>query len=56
MRGITPVITAERELNPLERMLVDSRLVAAGSVVVFISVNPDLSRSDANYLNVQKVG
>ncbi len=56
MRGITPVITPERELNPLERMLIDSRLVAAGSVVVFISVNPDLTRSDANYLNVQKIG
>ena len=56
MRGITPVITRERELNPLERMLIESRLVDAGSVVVFISVNPDLTRSDANYLNVQKIG
>jgi pyruvate kinase len=56
MRGVTPVITAERELGPLERLLIDTGLVAAGSVVVFISVNPDLSRSDANYLNVQRIG
>ena len=56
MRGITPVITAARELEPLERMLVDRRLVALGAVVVFISVSPDLGRTDANYLNVQKIG
>ena len=31
-------------------------LVAAGSIVVFISVSADLSRADANYLNVQKIG
>ena len=56
MRGVTPVVTAARELGPVERMLIDAGLVAAGSVVVFISVNPDLNRSDANYLNVQRIG
>ncbi|MBA3640083.1 MAG: pyruvate kinase [Acidobacteria bacterium] len=56
MRGVTPVITAARELRPVERMLIEQGLVAAGAVVVFISVNPDLSRSDANYLNVQRIG
>lgn len=56
MRGITPVITSARELGPVEDMLIAKGLVAAGSVVVFISVNPDLSRSDANYLNVQRIG
>ena len=56
MRGITPVVTPVRELEPVERMLIDTRLCAPGSVVVFISVNPDLGRSDANYLNVQKIG
>ena len=55
-RGITPVITPARELDPLERMLIDTRVVAPGSVVVFISVSPDVSRPDANYLNVQKIG
>jgi pyruvate kinase len=56
LRGIAPVITEACELEGLERMLLDRRLVAAGSVVVFISVSPDLSRADANYLNVQKIG
>ncbi|MDQ3488450.1 MAG: pyruvate kinase [Acidobacteriota bacterium] len=56
MRGVTPVVTAARELGPVERMLIEQGLVAAGAVVVFISVNPDLNRSDANYLNVQRIG
>lgn len=56
MRGVTPVITAAREVRPVGSMLIEQGLVAAGAVVVFISVNPDLSRSDANYLNVQRIG
>lgn len=55
-RGVTSIITPERALEPLERLLLDRRLVAAGSVVVFISVNPDLTRLDANFLNVQRLG
>jgi pyruvate kinase len=55
-RGITPVITPVRDLDALERLLIDRRLVAAGSIVVFISVSPDMTRTDANYLNVQKIG
>ncbi|HJR58402.1 MAG TPA: pyruvate kinase [Vicinamibacterales bacterium] len=55
-RGITPVTTPVRDLDALERMLIERRLVAAGAVVVFISVNPDMTRTDANYLNVQKIG
>lgn len=55
-RGITPVISPLRELDALERMLMDRRLVAAGSVVVFINVSADLSRSDGNYVKVQRLG
>jgi pyruvate kinase len=54
-RGITPMITPVRGLEALERLLIERRLVAAGSVVVFISVNPDMTRTDANYLNLQKI-
>jgi len=54
-RGITPVITPVRRLDALEHLLIDRQLVAAGSVVVFISVSPDMTRTDANYLNVQKI-
>jgi pyruvate kinase len=55
-RGITPVVTPIRELEALERMLIDRRLVPTGSIVVFISVSPDMTRPDANYVNVQKIG
>ncbi|MBA2305908.1 MAG: pyruvate kinase [Acidobacteria bacterium] len=55
-RGITPVITSIRDFSALERMLIDRKLVSPGAVVVFISVNPDMTRTDANYLNVQKIG
>ena len=55
MRGVTPVITPERHTEQLERFLVDRRLVTRGAVVVFISVSPDLTRVDANFLNVQRV-
>ena len=55
-RGITPVITPLRQLDVLERMLIDRRLVAAGSVVVFINVSADMSRTDGNFVKVQSVG
>jgi pyruvate kinase len=55
-RGITPVITPIRELDALERLLIDRQFASAGSVIVFISVNPDMTRLDANYVNVQKIG
>jgi pyruvate kinase len=55
-RGITPVITPVRELGQVERMLIERELVSAGAVVVFISVSPDMTRADANYLNVQRIG
>ena len=55
-RGISPVVTPVRELEALQRMLIERQLVANGAVVVFISVSPDLTRTDANYLNVQKIG
>jgi hypothetical protein len=29
--------------------------VTSGSVVVFINVSPELNRTDANFLNLQKV-
>lgn len=55
-RGISPVVAPIGDLESLERLLLAERLVGAGSLVVFISVNPDLTRLDANYVNVQKVG
>jgi hypothetical protein len=51
-----PVLTDERDPERLERILLDRHLMPAGTVVVFISVSPDLNRIDANFLNVQRIG
>jgi pyruvate kinase len=55
LRGVTPVITAERDVERLERLILDRRLAPPGSVAVFINVSPDLTRADANFLNVQRL-
>jgi pyruvate kinase len=55
LRGVKPVITPERNVEQLERFLVERRLVSSGGVVVFINVSPDLTRVDANFLNVQRI-
>jgi pyruvate kinase len=54
--GVTPVVTAERDVERLERLLLANGLAAAGEVGVFINVNPDVSRADANFVNVQRLG
>lgn len=54
-RGVRPVVTEERDIERLERFIVDTGLIRTGSVAVFISVSPDLTRADANFLNVQRV-
>jgi pyruvate kinase len=37
------------------KQLLERRLVAPGAAVVLVSINPDLTRSDANYLKIQRV-
>jgi pyruvate kinase len=54
--GVTPVLTPERDVEGLERVLLERRAITAGAVVVFVNVSPDLNRTDANFLNLQKVG
>ena len=54
--GLRPVIAAEREVEALERQLLERGLMSPGSTVVFVNVSPDLARADANFLNVQKIG
>jgi pyruvate kinase len=55
LRGVTPMITPFRDIEQLERLVTEHRFVAAGDLVVFINVSPDLTRTDANFLNVQRV-
>ena len=54
--GLVPVITEERDTERLERIILERGLMPPSSVVVFISVSPELSRLDANFLNVQRIG
>jgi pyruvate kinase len=54
--GVTPILTPERDVEKLEALILSQQLIAPGSVVVFISVQPDLTRTDTNFLNVQKIG
>lgn len=54
--GVQPVVSAERDPESLEALLLGRRILAPGSVVVFINVSPELKRPDANFLNVQKIG
>jgi pyruvate kinase len=46
--GIVPAV-------PLARQLADRGMLAAGSHVVIVSVDPDLSRSDTNFLKLQRL-
>jgi pyruvate kinase len=54
--GVTPVVTPVRESEALDRLLIERKFVDRGSTVVFINVSADLDRTDANFLNVQRVG
>jgi hypothetical protein len=52
---VTPFVCADRKVDVLEEMLVARRFVAAGSLVVFINVSADATRTDANFLHVRRV-
>ena len=54
--GVTPFVTPVRDPDQLERAILERGLVRRGSTVVFVNVNPDLTRADANFLNVQAIG
>jgi pyruvate kinase len=54
--GVTPVLTAAHEINEIEHLLGERRLVRSGSVVVLVNISAELNRADANFINVQRVG
>jgi pyruvate kinase len=54
--GVRPILTPVRDVEELERLVLEQKLIAPGSVVIFISVQPDLRRTDTNFLNVQQIG
>ena len=58
--GVHPVCTdigeaVESASTLIGQQLVDRGLVGSGDDVVFVSIHPDLSRRDANYLKIQRV-
>jgi pyruvate kinase len=55
-RGVLPLVA---DIDPtglaIERLLLERNLLPAGAVVVFVSVNADLTRSDANFLRIRRI-
>lgn len=54
--GIRPVVSDLEDLRALEQPIRSALDLSPRAVVVFININPDLSRLDANFLNVQRLG
>jgi pyruvate kinase len=58
--GVLPLCTdigenVDAAAARIGEQIVARGLVARGATVVFVSINPDVSRSDANYLKLQRV-
>ncbi len=54
--GVRPVVSDLEDVRRLEGPIRSAMDLSARAVVVFININPDLSRQDANFLNVQRLG
>jgi pyruvate kinase len=54
--GVVPFVSGERNIERLTAELQARRLIAPGSIVVFVNVNQDQDRPDANFLHVRKIG
>jgi pyruvate kinase len=58
--GVVPVCTdigenLDEAATLIGRQLMGRGLVSSGAAVVFVSINPDLTRNDANYLKLQRL-
>jgi len=53
--GVRPLVSDLEDLRRLEEPIHAAGHLARGAVVVFININPDLTRQDANFLNVQRL-
>ena len=58
--GVVPVCTdigenVDAAGTLIGRQLVARGLVASGAAVVLVSINPDLTRDDANYLKIKRL-
>lgn len=60
-RGVEPIVVARALLdNPggveVERYLAEKAVLRRGESIVFVSINADLTRPDANFLRIRRVG
>jgi pyruvate kinase len=53
--GVRPVVSDLEDLRALEQPIRSVVPLSPRAVVVFININPDLTRLDANFLNVQRL-
>jgi len=53
--GVRPVVSELEDLRALEVPIRQAMDLSPRAVVVFINISPDLSRPDANFLNVQRL-
>jgi pyruvate kinase len=53
--GVVPLVCALGDIPAVQREIAGMGVLPTGSVVVFVNVSPDLSRSDSNYLNLQRL-
>jgi pyruvate kinase len=53
--GIRPVVSELQDLRALEAPIRAAMDLSPHAVVVFINISPDLTRADANFVNVQKL-
>ena len=53
--GVTPIVCALGGEEEVERALVSGGVLAPRSVVVFVSVSPDLSRTESNFLRLRRL-
>jgi pyruvate kinase len=53
--GVRPCVSDVQDMRALEPTLQGAMSLSPRAVVVFINISPDLSRPDANFLNVQRL-
>jgi pyruvate kinase len=53
--GVRPIVSELEDLRALEAPIRKAMDLSPKAVVVFINISPDLSRADANFLNVQRL-
>lgn len=60
-RGVEPIVVATALIDDpggidVERHLLQAGVLRSGEAIVFVSINADLTRPDANFLRIRRVG